>query len=93
MPGFDFVGAGGQAGDLEGAVATGNREIRENLLEQTQNLSIEIRNKFDELWTILQRETKELNFVKTDRNSLGSLFMEIGSRLKSETKVQENDIF
>jgi hypothetical protein len=78
---------------LEVQINTSNRENRETLLEQTQGLSDEIRNKFEELWTILQRETKELNFMKTDRNSLANLFNEIASRLKNEAKLQDNDLF
>ena len=61
--------------------------LRQQILEQSQTLSDEIREKRQELASMLQREVAELNHEKTDRSALGALFTEMALRLNNELKI------
>jgi hypothetical protein len=63
------------------------RDLRQQLLEQSKSLSEEIRRKYDEVSTVLAREVAELNNDKTDRASLPALFTELALRLNSDFKI------
>jgi len=63
------------------------RELREQLLDQSKSLSEEIRLKHDEVLSVLERQVKELNHEKTDRASLSALFTEVALRLNNDFKV------
>ncbi len=63
------------------------RELRNQLLEQSKSLSEEIRRKHDELSTAFERELAELNSEKTDRASLSALFTELALRLNRDFKI------
>lgn len=65
----------------------GQRELRQQILDQSKNLSDEIRRKYDELAAMLEREVAELGHDKTDRASLASLFTEVALRLNNEFKI------
>ncbi|OUL18025.1 hypothetical protein BV378_37535 [Nostoc sp. RF31YmG] len=61
------------------------RELREHLLNQSNSLQDDIRQKYEEILTLLERESQELRREKTDRSKLASLFTELAIRLKSDT--------
>lgn len=63
------------------------RELREQLLDQSKNLSEEIRRKSDDVTALLAREVAELNHEKTDRASLSALFTEVALRLNNDFKI------
>ena len=63
------------------------RDLREQILDQSKTLSEEIRQKNDEVATILDRRLKELNHEKTDRASLSALFTEVALRLNNDFKI------
>lgn len=63
------------------------RELREQLLDQSKSLSEEIRRKHDEVSSVLERQVKELNHEKTDRASLSALFTEVALRLNNDFKI------
>ena len=63
------------------------RDLREQILDQSKSLSEEIRQKNDEVATILDRRLKELNHDKTDRASLSALFTEVALRLNNDFKI------
>ncbi|SRR6266498_3718607 len=63
------------------------RELREQLLDQSKSLSEEIRRKHDEVSSVLDRQVKELNHEKTDRASLSALFTEVALRLNNDFKI------
>jgi gas vesicle protein len=67
------------------------RELRQQILDQSKNLSDEIRQKYEELSALLDREVAELGDSKTDRASLASLFTEVALRLNNEFKIPGND--
>jgi len=67
------------------------RELRQQILDQSKNLSEEIRQKTVELSALLDREVAELGNAKTDRASLASLFSEVALRLNNEFKIPGSD--
>ncbi|NDJ24064.1 hypothetical protein GS682_20930 [Nostoc sp. B(2019)] len=62
------------------------RELREQILNQSKNLQDDIRQKYEEILVLLEREAKELRRDKTDRYHLAALFSELAIRLNSDTK-------
>jgi hypothetical protein len=58
-------------------------ELREQLLEQSQTLHNEIREKYEEITALLQRESEQLRHEKTDRSTLATLLNELALRLNS----------
>jgi DNA anti-recombination protein RmuC len=66
---------------LDEQLAKGQRESRQQLLEQYQRLSDEIRTKMDDVLATLAREAHELRTDKADRAVLASLLSEMALRL------------
>lgn len=60
------------------------RELREHLLNQSNSLQDDIRQKYEEILTLLERESQELRREKTDRSKLATLFTELAIRLNSD---------
>jgi DNA anti-recombination protein RmuC len=60
------------------------RELRQQLLDQSKRLNDEIRQKYDELTAALAREASELRHDKTDRAALADLFTELAMRLNNQ---------
>ena len=60
------------------------RELRQQLLEQHQRLSDDLRRKIDEVLEALAREAGELRSDKADRATLASLLTEMAMRLTNE---------
>ena len=63
------------------------RELRQQMLEQHQRLSDDIRQKIDEVFAAMARETGELRSDKADRAMLASLLTEMAMRLTNELTV------
>lgn len=59
------------------------RELRQQIFSQSQTLHDDIRQKYEEIVALLERETYELKNEKTDRNQLAALFSELALRLNS----------
>jgi hypothetical protein len=66
--------------------ANSQREMREHLLNQSNSLQDDIRQKYAEILALLERETQELRKEKTDRSQLASLFSELAIRLNADIK-------
>ncbi|HWO00660.1 MAG TPA: hypothetical protein VNS63_15485 [Blastocatellia bacterium] len=64
-----------------------DRELREQILDQSKSISDEIRHKHDAITASLERSTAELRDEKADRAALASLFMEVAMRLNNEFKI------
>ncbi|MGD1910605.1 MAG: hypothetical protein ACFB2X_07055 [Rivularia sp. (in: cyanobacteria)] len=60
------------------------RELRSSIFSQSQSLQDDIRQKYEEILGLLQRETDELKSEKTDRSQLSALFSELALRLNSQ---------
>ena len=69
---------------LDDQATTHERDLREQILQQSKTLRDELDGKFDELKGALRRESEALNESKTDRTILGDLLTEVGMRLKDE---------
>lgn len=65
--------------------AQNQREMRQQILEHSKNLDNDIRQKSEEILTVLEREAKELRTGKTDRSTLAALFAELAVRLNNES--------
>ncbi|GAB1539664.1 hypothetical protein NUACC21_23310 [Scytonema sp. NUACC21] len=60
------------------------RETREQILNQSKSLQDDIRQKYEEIIALLQRETQEIRIEKTDRSTLATLLSELAIRLNSQ---------
>ena len=76
---------------MENQEAQAKREIRNDLLQQSKELTDAIRNKGEELVALLERRANELQHAKTDRAALASLFSEVSLRLNDQFKVTGAD--
>ncbi len=73
--------------EVENQNGQAQRELRKELLQQSNSLSDEIRAKNDELASLLDRRVQELRNDKTDRAALASLLTEVAMRLTGEFQV------
>jgi hypothetical protein len=69
---------------LDEQLSKAQRELRQQILEQHQRLSDEIRKRADDLLAALARESRELRSDKADRTTLAALFNELAMRLTSD---------
>jgi hypothetical protein len=71
---------------LDEQTTKGQRELRQQILDQSKSLSDEIRNRVKESAAVLTRELRELRSEKTDRAALAGLFTEAAMRLSGDVK-------
>jgi phage host-nuclease inhibitor protein Gam len=71
---------------LDDVTTKNQRELRQQILDQSKALTEEIRNRIRETATALSREIKELRTEKTDRAALAGLFTDAAMRLSNELK-------
>ncbi len=71
-------------GQFDEQTANSQRELREQILNQSNSLQDEIQKKYEEILKLLERESQELRRDKTDRSHLGSLLTELAIRLNSD---------
>jgi hypothetical protein len=76
---------------LEEQVSKGQREVRQQMLEQHQRLSDDTRQKIEEVLAALAREAHELRNDKTDRLALASLLKEMAMRLTGEFRLAADE--
>ena len=81
----------GKLGQLDEQTSRAQRDLRQQILDQSKNLSDEIRQKADELSALLDRQVSDLGNAKTDRAALAGLFSEVALRLNNEFKIPGND--
>jgi hypothetical protein len=65
------------------------RDLRQQLLEQSRVLSEDIRQKHEEIAAGLERALQELRVDKTDRSTLAALFTEVALRLNNEFQIPD----
>ena len=63
------------------------REVRQQMLEQHQRISDDIRQRIDEVLATLARETDLLRADKADRTAIASLLTEMAMRLTNEFRI------
>jgi hypothetical protein len=74
-------------GEVENHEAQAKREIRNDLLQQSKELTDAIRTKGEDLIALLEHRAQELQHAKTDRAALAGLFNEVALRLTDQFKV------
>ena len=67
-----------------------SRDLRQQILDQSKNLSGEIHKKYKEISAALDQAVDELRDVKVDRSVLSELLMETAVRLSSEMAEKFN---
>ena len=72
---------------LDEVFARGQRELRQQLHLQHQELSDEIRQRFEDVVERLAREAGELRGDKTDRKALAALLTEMAMRLNGDIRT------
>jgi chromosome segregation ATPase len=76
-----------RASALDDQLTKGHRDLRQQILEQHQQLSDEIRQKAEEILATLGREAQQLRSDKTDRSALAALLTEVAMRLNNEFHI------
>ena len=71
--------------------AKGQRELRQQILEQGQKLSDEIRKRTDEMLAALNREAQQLRADKMDRANLAALLTEMALRLTGDFQLPDGE--
>jgi hypothetical protein len=79
-----------RVGQLSDQIATLEREFTERVGHEAQALRDEIRKRNDDSRTTIERMFSELSNVKTDRNLLAGLFVEIARCLNQDMTHQNN---
>jgi len=72
---------------LDEQTTRNQRDLRQQILDQSKSLNEEIRQKYEQLSAALEREAMELRTDKTDRSALAALFTEVAMRLNNEFKI------
>jgi chromosome segregation ATPase len=72
---------------LEEQLSSAQGDLR--ILDQSKALGNEIRKAQTEMEAALEREAEALRHEKTDRETLGDMFSELGLRLKGELELPE----
>ncbi len=71
-------------GQLSEKTVAGQRDLQEQLLQQSKSLLEEIHDKHEALGADLEAAVRELRNEKTDRIELANMLMEVALRLKEE---------
>lgn len=74
-------------GNLDSQAAKDIRDLREQLLEQSKNLSAEIKDKHEQMRGHLDQEAGQIRKAMTGREALAEMLSEIALRLKNEFRV------
>jgi DNA repair exonuclease SbcCD ATPase subunit len=80
-----------RAASLDELLSKHQRDVRQQMLEQHQRLTDDLRQKIDEVLAALAREAQELRDDKTDRRALASLLKEMAMRLTGEFRMPADE--
>ncbi|MGE3958940.1 MAG: hypothetical protein AB7H96_19665 [Vicinamibacterales bacterium] len=69
----------------------GQRELRQQMLEQHQRLSDDLQQKVEEILATLSRTAQELRTDKADRATIAALLTEVAMRLNDEFRLPGTD--
>jgi len=73
--------------DLDDRSTQMERDLRAQLLNNSRELHDEIRGRYDEVATLLEKRFHELREGKTDRAALATLFTEVALRLNDQFQI------
>ncbi len=74
---------------LNDKTVSGQRDLQEQLLQQSKNLLEEIHDKHEAISADLEQAVRELRLEKTDRVELANMLMEVALRLKEEFELPQ----
>lgn len=74
---------------LDEQTAKSQRELRQQIFEQSKSSSAEVRQSAEELAALMARENQDLREEKADRALLASLFSELALRMSGEFRLPE----
>jgi hypothetical protein len=74
---------------IDDQAAKSNRDLRQQILDQSKVMTDEIRQKTEQISALLERRVQELRTDKADRTALASLFTEVAVRLNDEFRLPE----
>jgi hypothetical protein len=77
----------GKLFQLDEHSARAQRDLRQQILDQSRSLSEEIHQKHAEMSTAVEREVANLNQDKPSRSHLASMFSELAARLNGDLKI------
>lgn len=77
----------GKLVQLDEHSARAQRDLRQQILDQSRTLSEEIHQKHAEMSTAVEREVANLNQDKPSRSHLASMFSELAARLNGDLKI------
>ena len=63
------------------------RELRQQILEQSKSLDDDMRQKYESILSVIDREVQELRTDKTDRSTLAALLTQVAMQLNNEFEV------
>jgi len=67
--------------------ARAQRDLRQQILDQSRSLSEEMRQKHAEMATVVEREVASLNQDKSSRSHLASMFSDLAAKLSGDFKT------
>lgn len=73
--------------DLDDRETNVERNLRSDMLQQARDLTEEIRARYDEMASLLEKRVSELRDGKTDRAALATLFTEVALRLSDQFQI------
>ena len=67
------------------------RDLRQQILDQSKSLNDEMRQKYEAILSLVQREIGQLSYEKTDRSTLAALFTQLAMQLNNEFEIPGNE--
>lgn len=77
-------------GQLDEQTSQKQRELRQQILDQSKNLDDDMRQRYESILAVIEREVQELRSDKTDRSTLAALFTQVAMRLNNEFDMPKN---
>lgn len=77
-------------GQLDDQTSQKQRELRQQILDQSKSLDDDMRQKYESILTVIEREVQELRSDKTDRSTLAALLTQVAMRLNNEFDIPNN---
>jgi len=77
-------------GQLDEQTSQKQRELRQQILDQSKSLDDDMRQKYESILAVIEREVQELRSDKTDRSTLAALLTQVAMRLNNEFDMPKN---
>ncbi|MBA2747908.1 MAG: hypothetical protein H0U45_04015 [Tatlockia sp.] len=74
-------------GQLDDQSNQRQRELRQQILEQSKSLDDDMRQKYESILSVIDREVQELRTDKTDRSTLAALLTQVAIQLNNEFEI------